>query len=217
MRVSRLVGVLGLVFVLLLSCLWQDGARLVWSADSGTRPPERFIYLAFPRTWDVPLLDRPDGNAVDVLDRALGNTLDEALTDQWIRVNGKAGNTWVRGSDLVLDPGDVIRTPMVQRYSDRLVQSSGDRFAIASLTVTDRDGSKTFRLEHHFDDSIDIYEYAEKGTLVVPLAYYRVNGMEVGFAGVARLVTGLTLLFVVWLGIKIGEEVWIWRGGGGRV
>jgi hypothetical protein len=89
--ITRAVGLGAIAIAVLVTALAYVGlgqlkgppAGLEWRADSGIEPPADFRILMFPATETVPILDRPGGVQIGVLDRTLANALtDSKLSSQ---------------------------------------------------------------------------------------------------------------------------------------
>lgn len=190
--------------VMFYSCSGPVVPRVVWSTGSTATAPDGFTYLQFPISDAIKMLDAPDGAAQGVLARALANTVGESRTPGWVTV-GDGGV--VRESELAFEPPASTSVAYIENYERRLRQKTGDRAATVSWSVDRSAGSPAYRLVRHFDDSIDMYEYAVSAGAVVPLKYSVVHGAAVGFDAFVRFMKWIWIPPVLWVVCWVGVLV----------
>lgn len=123
--------------------------RPSWTNQSPDPPPESWFRIAaFPKSEVVPLFDKPAGQAIGILGRAISNGPAEVKSGGWIGVNQGGGQLWVRSADLVLLPAEGVRQPLLDALSSSLKVRTGDQYSGVRVTVsTVPEGQRvTFRI-----------------------------------------------------------------------
>jgi hypothetical protein len=193
-------------FLVLLLALWslllRGCTRLcdvkpvrIWTASSGEPVSSDWKFLGFPASASVKLFDAPDGNEVDVLQRAVGVSLEEERSE-WV---GVYPNLCVRRSDLTLTP-PINWRELLAVYCDLQRQVGHYGFVNARLETVHLPDQ---RLQVNFSekaghDSTTEFRYTVEGGRGVPqeAAVLAVEGLERGLRAiwVVPLTIGLCVI-----------------------
>ncbi len=188
-------------FLALAVALWLAPSTKptpLWEATNGRAVPSDFLYLMYPASASVRVFDRPDGNDVGALTRAVACKHEKLNADGWVGVWTPTQSVWVRRTDLRFETSDL--TGSYFRAYEKIVEAqSVDGFGGASISANrDSKGVTTIRFERFPDDDhVERYLYQVSNGVATPVEVDHAFGPGEALADIPGFLVALIVATMV--------------------